>query len=223
MTKSRDTAKPKHLPQYVGYREVEDALGVARRTVERMVREGKFPRPTQLAPNRVGWQVDVVTAWLAEREAGLVAHAVAHPEDLKPEQLDAIAFDRLRQIVSEQAGHDVDMKDVRIQYRPPTADEEGALPSELTLAALESMFGHFDEARCAVLAAWIFPGMRHIFAWNDDPASRLLKNDEDHLRATAVRALDDDLWAEYREEVRQLNAQGSTGRPPNQPPTKRRQ
>ena len=30
--------KPKHLPQFVGYAEVEAALGVSRRTVERLVR-----------------------------------------------------------------------------------------------------------------------------------------------------------------------------------------
>ena len=35
--------KPNHLPQFIGYAQVESALGVSRRTVERMVREGKFP------------------------------------------------------------------------------------------------------------------------------------------------------------------------------------
>ena len=52
--------KPNHLPQFVGYAEVEAALGVSRRTVERMVREDKFPRPVQLTPNRVGWKVETV-------------------------------------------------------------------------------------------------------------------------------------------------------------------
>ena len=49
-----------------------------------MVREGQFPRPAQLAPNRVGWQVEVISAWMKERETSLVAHA----EDLSPEQLE---------------------------------------------------------------------------------------------------------------------------------------
>ena len=37
MSKAQNAAKPQHLPQYVGYADVERALGVSRRTVERMV------------------------------------------------------------------------------------------------------------------------------------------------------------------------------------------
>lgn len=54
------------LPRFVGYGEVEGALGVSRRTIERMVRAGDFPKPTQLAPNRVGWQVEAVEKWLSD-------------------------------------------------------------------------------------------------------------------------------------------------------------
>ena len=62
--------------------------------------------------------------YFEQRRKGLVQSAVSNPEDLKPEQLDAIAFDRLKQIVSEKAGHDIDMDHVRIQYRPPVEESE---------------------------------------------------------------------------------------------------
>ena len=76
------------LPRYVGYREVCEAIGVSRRTIERMSREGKFPKPVQLTPNRVGWEEQTVTQWLAERGKGLAARAVSNPEDLSEEQLE---------------------------------------------------------------------------------------------------------------------------------------
>ena len=62
---SHATAKARHLQQFVSYREVAG-------------------RPVQLAPNRVGWQVETLTTWLDEQSRGLVAHAVAHPGDLPP-------------------------------------------------------------------------------------------------------------------------------------------
>jgi prophage regulatory protein len=67
---SSKTDRWQHLPQYVGFSQVQDALGVSRRTVERMVRDGKFPQPVQLSSNRVGWRVETVTKWMSERERG---------------------------------------------------------------------------------------------------------------------------------------------------------
>ena len=79
MNKAHNAAKPQHLPQFVGYALVASHLDVSRRTVERMVREGKFPMPVQLTPNREGWKADIVEEWMDERTKRLVAHAVTHP------------------------------------------------------------------------------------------------------------------------------------------------
>ena len=48
---------------------------------------GAFPTPMQLAPNRVGWQVEMVEAWLEQRKSGLLVRAVKNPDDLAPEEL----------------------------------------------------------------------------------------------------------------------------------------
>jgi prophage regulatory protein len=43
------------------------AVALAPATVERMVRDGSFPRPRQLSPRRVGWSVQELAQWSAER------------------------------------------------------------------------------------------------------------------------------------------------------------
>ena len=50
------------LHVYVGYREVAKARGISRRTLERQVRGGSFPRPERISPGRVGWRVEVLNA-----------------------------------------------------------------------------------------------------------------------------------------------------------------
>ena len=147
--------KPAHLPQYVGYRHVCDALLVSRRTVERMVREGKFPPPVQLSPNRVGWQAETVTAWLDERGKGLVAHAVAHPQDLEPDQLVESARDLLAQAMSKRDGQPVDPAGMSIHTsRAVTLDVfKAGEVREFVLRA--ERFTHFDQGRAVVLAAWL--------------------------------------------------------------------
>jgi predicted DNA-binding transcriptional regulator AlpA len=47
--------------------EVARRLGVAPRTLHRLVVGGKFPKPIQIAPNRVGWDTADVVAWLKRR------------------------------------------------------------------------------------------------------------------------------------------------------------
>ena len=87
MNKAHNAAKPQHLPQFVGYALVASHLDVSRRTVERMVREGKFPMPVQLTPNREGWKADIVEEGMDERTKRLVAHAVTHPDQLAPDEM----------------------------------------------------------------------------------------------------------------------------------------
>jgi predicted DNA-binding transcriptional regulator AlpA len=44
-------------------------VGFSDTTLWRQVRKGKFPRPIQLSPGRVGWLSQEVEAWLAARAA----------------------------------------------------------------------------------------------------------------------------------------------------------
>jgi prophage regulatory protein len=189
--------KPAHLPQYVGYRHVCDALVVSRRTVERMVREGKFPSPVQLSPNRVGWQAETVTAWLDERGKGLVAHAVAHPQDLEPDQLVDSARDLIAEAMSKRTGKPVDPAGMSVYTtRAVTMDEFKAAEAR-EFALLAKRFAHFGEGRAVVLAAWLFPALRPLFEDGAiDEAARKLFQSPEALRELGSRALHDDDWDE---------------------------
>jgi prophage regulatory protein len=184
-----------HLPQYVGYRHVCDALLVSRRTVERMVREGKFPPPVQLSPNRVGWQAQTVTAWLEERGRGLVAHAVAHPQDLEPDQLIDSARDLIAQATSKRTGTPVDPAGMSIRTtRAVTMDEfKAAEVREFTIYA--DRFAQFGEGRSLVLAAWLFPALRRLIGTKDEGARKVFRSPE-QLQQLGSQALHDDAWEE---------------------------
>ena len=143
MSKAQNLAKPQHLPQFVGYADVERALGVSRRTVERMVREGKFPKPVQLAPNRVGWQVDVVTAWLADLSQGLVAHAVTHPDQLAPDEMAPTMQTLAARLIEQEFGEAVRPDQVRLTLsRTATNDELTSCRAKL-LEHLKTYAGTF--------------------------------------------------------------------------------
>jgi prophage regulatory protein len=191
MTKTNKITAAPRLPQYVGYREVQDAVGLSRRTIERMVRDGKFPRPAQLAPNRVGWQMDVVLAWLDQRGAGPLAKAVEKPGDLLPDQLEAHGQEWLRRTVSKFAGERVDLRHVHIGYHPPLTEAKDDALFSAQVDALEDKFADLDETDSAIVVAWLFPAMRSWFNWPDAATQRSM-NDPVELRNLALRALDGD-------------------------------
>ena len=198
MSKAQNLAKPQHLPQFVGYADVERALGVSRRTVERMVREGKFPKPVQLAPNRVGWQVEVVTAWLADRSKGLVAHAVTHPDQLAPDELAPTIQVLAARLIEQKLGEAVRPEHVRLTLsRTATNDELTSCRAKL-LEQLESLCGHFSSDRCLYLVASLFPALRETLFYSDDAS---VFSDPDQLRNFAIDFLDDAVWAEFEKSV----------------------
>lgn len=53
-------------------REVLQRVGVSRSTLYRYVHVEGFPPPVRLGPNRVGWRVEEVEAWLASRPVSYV-------------------------------------------------------------------------------------------------------------------------------------------------------
>ena len=123
----------------MGYREVRDAYGVSRRT---LVREDKFPKPTQLAPNRVGWLVEAVTTWVSERGKGLIAHAGSHLEDLSPEQLEDEAVALVVKAMEKWVGEPVDARDLGIQVtRRITAERFAAAEKRRSGVSVEAAVG----------------------------------------------------------------------------------
>ncbi len=47
-------------------REVTRVTGLARSTIYKLIREGRFPRPVKLAARAVAWRSDVVNAWIEQ-------------------------------------------------------------------------------------------------------------------------------------------------------------
>lgn len=47
--------------------EIMKLLGVSEVTLWRMTREGRFPKPIEISPRRIGWPEEVVRAWIDER------------------------------------------------------------------------------------------------------------------------------------------------------------
>ncbi len=52
---------------YLDLAGVADAVSLAEATIQREVREGKFPAPRQLSGRRVGWLVREVEEWAENR------------------------------------------------------------------------------------------------------------------------------------------------------------
>ena len=52
----------------VRMKELKLLLGVSNATIYRHIKLNKFPKPLQLSTNIVGWRLNVVEAWIKERE-----------------------------------------------------------------------------------------------------------------------------------------------------------
>jgi predicted DNA-binding transcriptional regulator AlpA len=129
-----ETSTGNGLPRFVGYSEVTAALGVKRRTVERMVRDRKFPPPVQLSCNRVGWNVDVVLEWLRDREARVVAFSYEDVSEVDAQKL-ADGTARLgAALLSGISGQRIRPEDIRIG-RVATPQEQDAIESVLATTA----------------------------------------------------------------------------------------
>ena len=201
--------KPNHLPQFVGYAQVETSLGVSRRTVERVVREGKFPRPVQLTPNRVGWKVETVTAWLEERSKGLAARAVANPDELEPDEVAPTLAMLAARLASKEFGQAVSPEQVQLTLsREATNDEVTSCRAKL-LGHLEDLCQHFSYNRALFIAASLFPAVREVFYENGIGDPGVLR-DPDVLRDFAIDILDDEMWAkiEARAAAEKATPQG---------------
>ena len=66
---ARDGATPQAPDRIVGERECGELTNLSRTTRWRLMRAGGFPTKVSLSPNRSGWTLSSVIAWLDEREA----------------------------------------------------------------------------------------------------------------------------------------------------------
>lgn len=60
-------------PIYVDLPGVASLVTLATATIQRMVREGLFPKPRQLSANRVAWLLREVEEWAEERPVSEIA------------------------------------------------------------------------------------------------------------------------------------------------------
>lgn len=67
--------KEAEMSKLVRPAEVCERLDVSRTTLWRMVRDGHFPEPGKLSPNKIAWSEAVVSAWFAERFGEVVPAA----------------------------------------------------------------------------------------------------------------------------------------------------
>ena len=71
-TASKDETSLRDDERIITCEELLERIPLDRSTLWRMAREGRFPKPIQLTPSRIGWRWTAVLAWLADREANPV-------------------------------------------------------------------------------------------------------------------------------------------------------
>ena len=193
------------LKRFVGVSEVCEALGCSRSTLDRMRRDSLFPPAQQISPNRVGWPVDIVSAFMDQRRDGLVAKAKANPDDLAPEQLAETAVDLLTRAVEHEIGEPIDPRGLRVTYAPPSPEvsEAQLADAEAREAAFfQQRFAGFDATRSTIVAAWLFPELREAFAAGTaNVGARAAFLDPQKLGELARQALSDEAWATANAEL----------------------
>ena len=120
------------LPRLIGYGEIEEAFGLSRRQLERMQRDGRFPRAidiTGAGGNRRAWPLQEVLDWYEERKGCAIRLAVTQPDKLKREQVEDAAVELSARHMSNILGEKVSADDVVIgsvkQLSPADAETVG--------------------------------------------------------------------------------------------------
>lgn len=50
-------------------RDVQDAIGLSRSTIYRMIEREEFPKPTKLGVRAIGWRRSVVIEWINQKSS----------------------------------------------------------------------------------------------------------------------------------------------------------
>ena len=155
------------LPKLVGYKELEEAFGLTRRQLERMQRDGRFPRAidiTGAGGNRRAWPLQQVLDWYEERRACMTGLAVSQPDKLKPDQIENAAFDLTARHISNELGESVSRDDVVIGHvRRLSPDESDAATIAQWVAlwrAVEERMEQLDQKDSLGVIYGLFPAMR---------------------------------------------------------------
>lgn len=206
MIDARRSPPPKRLPELVGYAEVAAEFGVSRRTIERMVRKGKFPAPLQITDNTVRWELATVNAWFEERKQGLAARAVENPDQLAPDLIAPAMRQLGARLVAAHIGEPVAPEQIRLLFERTLSNSALAEHRGHLLAKFEELFHDFDYWRALLVALAVFPALRARFAEEVGP-----ERDPEHLRELAIASIDDEMWAEIERSSAERNLRRSFG------------
>ncbi|MBU2580127.1 MAG: AlpA family phage regulatory protein [Alphaproteobacteria bacterium] len=191
-------------PALLGYKQLEQKLGLSRSSIERMVRAGTFPKPFKPTPNRRAWTLDAVDAWLKTQHQGLVDVAVTDPNDLDPVDFAPAMKQLAARMLSTNLDRDVSPDQIRLFVERRATNEEATCARAEFLERFEVLCGGFEHDRALLVAASVFPAIREQLC--ADGASEIFHAPE-RLRDLAIDALDDDLWEWFAvEAARYANA-----------------
>ena len=207
-----ELAQPGDLPKLVGYKHLFAAYGWPKRTIQDWLKVRKFPKPAELPGREKLWHLQDILEWLENRRQGLCSVAISRPEDLKPDQLAEATIELLARSIEHELGEAVDPRGIRVTYGPvpqPVCEEALAKAEAREAVMLRERFSEFSAAQSVIMAAWLFPELRQMFADGAAHGCEALFRDEEGLLALATKALNQDAWLSAVAELKALSRKGS--------------
>ena len=196
------------LPKLVGYQQLRELYGWPKRTVQEWIKARKFPKPLHLPGRGNYWTLEDIVVWM---KGDLTRVAVTKPEDLKPDQLGDAAVDLLTRALEHEIGAPVDPAGIRITYglpSPPVSEEQFAEAEAKEAAIFQRRFEGFDATRSSVMAAFLFPELRLMFADGaENDAIRRQFLDQEQLYRLALAAMNDISWEHSLAALNELSTQ----------------
>ena len=218
-TEDKGQLRTQGLHHLVGYAELEQASGFSRSTIERAWRgpwkegEARLPPPGKFG-SRAVWLLEVANAWMMARvehqRAALSSFARTNADDLSPDQLGDAAIELLTRAIEHDIGEPVDPGSIRVTYTsgPPSPQVTMEQLQSAEAKALEfyrQLFADYAYARAYVMAAFLFPTFRPIFAKgaNNKALSRVFL-DPTMLQEFALAAMNEVSWEDGLQRLKAL-------------------
>jgi len=67
LTLSKEVLPMTHRKQFLRFLSVKELIGLSRSTIDRLEREGKFPKRRQISSNAVAWVFGEIEDWIEAR------------------------------------------------------------------------------------------------------------------------------------------------------------